>query len=165
MSAYVIPSSDLSTKHSPPLSLVDYKSLWKLQALFLGHYYLPKCCYCFPTSTMAAMSLQLRAAVRTAAPFKVHSSDHRDFHLDMLLMLLQSRVVPACTSSIRHYSSANEPDLKTTLKEVIPAKRELLKKVKSHASKTIGEVKVENTLGGMRYTLPDMPSVRLIPPL
>ncbi|KAK4692538.1 citrate synthase, partial [Lecanoromycetidae sp. Uapishka_2] len=48
------------------------------------------------------------------------------------------------------YSSASEPDLKTTLKEVIPAKRELLKKVKSHASKSIGEVKIENTLGGMR---------------
>jgi len=36
------------------------------------------------------------------------------------------------------------------LKNVIPAKRELLKKVKSHADKKLGEVKVENTLGGMR---------------
>ncbi|KAL8815231.1 MAG: hypothetical protein Q9223_005614 [Gallowayella weberi] len=50
----------------------------------------------------------------------------------------------------RCYSSTAEPDLKATLREVIPAKRELLKKVKSHASKTIGEVKIENTLGGMR---------------
>ncbi|KAM4063666.1 citrate synthase, peroxisomal [Hirsutella rhossiliensis] len=47
------------------------------------------------------------------------------------------------------YSTA-EPDLKATLRDVIPAKRELLKRVKAHADKTIGEVKVENTLGGMR---------------
>ncbi|KAL8756450.1 MAG: hypothetical protein Q9199_002932 [Rusavskia elegans] len=52
--------------------------------------------------------------------------------------------------SSRCYSSAAEPDLKATLRDAIPAKRELLKKVKGHASKTIGEVKVENTLGGMR---------------
>ncbi|KAL9065825.1 MAG: hypothetical protein Q9161_007990 [Pseudevernia consocians] len=64
--------------------------------------------------------------------------------------LLQSRVLSSTAPSIRTYSSACEPDLKTTLKEAIPAKRELLKKVKSHASKIIGEVKVENTLGGMR---------------
>ncbi|KAI4247888.1 MAG: hypothetical protein L6R42_009488, partial [Xanthoria sp. 1 TBL-2021] len=49
--------------------------------------------------------------------------------------------------SSRRYSSTAEPDLKATLRHVIPAKRELLKKVKGHASKTIGEVKVENTLG------------------
>lgn len=63
---------------------------------------------------------------------------------------LQQRAIPTLTSISRPYSSNSEPDLKTTLKAVIPAKRELLKKVKSHASKTIGEVKVENTLGGMR---------------
>jgi citrate synthase len=51
----------------------------------------------------------------------------------------------------RHYASQSEPDLKTAFKEVIPAKRELLKKVKSeHGSKVIGEVKVENVIGGMR---------------
>ncbi|KAI9739213.1 MAG: hypothetical protein M1834_007426 [Cirrosporium novae-zelandiae] len=50
----------------------------------------------------------------------------------------------------RHYASASEPSLKETLAGVIPAKRELLKKVKSHAGKSIGEVKVENTIGGMR---------------
>lgn len=33
---------------------------------------------------------------------------------------------------------------------MIPEKRELLKKVKANASKSIGEVKIENTLGGMR---------------
>lgn len=64
--------------------------------------------------------------------------------------LFQPRILISATPSTRAYSSASEPDLKTTLKDAIPAKRELLKKVKSHASKTIGEVKVENTLGGMR---------------
>ncbi|CAK7568243.1 MAG: citrate synthase [Sporothrix epigloea] len=51
---------------------------------------------------------------------------------------------------LRHYSESAEPDLKTTLKNVIPAKRELLKKVKANGSKVIGELKVEQTLGGMR---------------
>ena len=50
----------------------------------------------------------------------------------------------------RPYSAGRELDLKSTLESVVPAKRELLKKVKSHAGKRIGEVKVENALGGMR---------------
>lgn len=41
--------------------------------------------------------------------------------------------------------------LKEALKEVIPAKQELFKKVKSeYSQKSLGEVKVENLLGGMR---------------
>ncbi|OJD35211.1 methylcitrate synthase precursor [Diplodia corticola] len=52
--------------------------------------------------------------------------------------------------SSRSYASSSEPDLKETLAKVIPAKRELLKKVKGHADKKIGDLKVENTLGGMR---------------
>ncbi|KAG9756744.1 citrate synthase, partial [Aureobasidium melanogenum] len=48
------------------------------------------------------------------------------------------------------FATVAEPSLKDTLAKVIPAKRELLKQVKSHASKSIGSVKVENTLGGMR---------------
>jgi citrate synthase len=63
---------------------------------------------------------------------------------------LQPKLIATTTFPLRPYSSASEPDLKTTLKEAIPAKRELLKKVKSHANKKIGEVHVENTLGGMR---------------
>lgn len=51
--------------------------------------------------------------------------------------------------SKRTYASA-EPTLKETLANVIPEKRELFKKVKSHADKKIGDVKVENTIGGMR---------------
>ncbi|QIW99968.1 hypothetical protein AMS68_005486 [Peltaster fructicola] len=49
----------------------------------------------------------------------------------------------------RSYATA-EPDLKETLKSIIPEKRELLKKVKAHANVKIGDVKIENTLGGMR---------------
>merc|ERR1712000_50216 len=49
--------------------------------------------------------------------------------------------------NIRHSSSA----LKEVLSQKIPAKRELLKELKTkYASKSLGEVKVENTLGGMR---------------
>ena len=48
------------------------------------------------------------------------------------------------------FATSAEPSLKDTLAKVIPAKRELLKQVKSHATKNIGSVKVENTLGGMR---------------
>jgi hypothetical protein len=51
--------------------------------------------------------------------------------------------------SARTYATA-EPDLKATLKEVIPAKRELLQKVKAQSDETIGEVKVGNVIGGMR---------------
>ncbi|KAI9697379.1 MAG: hypothetical protein M1836_004657 [Candelina mexicana] len=58
---------------------------------------------------------------------------------------------PIAVTGSRHYASISEPDLKTTLKEVIPPKRDLLKKLrKEHGSKIIGEIKVENTIGGMR---------------
>ena len=69
----------------------------------------------------------------------------------LLKFTIQLIARPCISVPIRPYSSAPEPDLKTTLRELIPAKRELLKKVKSHAEKVIGEVKIENTLGGMRY--------------
>ncbi|KAF4256721.1 hypothetical protein CNMCM8714_003396 [Aspergillus fumigatus] len=54
----------------------------------------------------------------------------------------------ALTNS-RRYSTA-EPDLKTALKAVIPAKRELFKQVKERSDEVIGEVKVANVIGGMR---------------
>ena len=50
----------------------------------------------------------------------------------------------------RAYSSAPEKDLKTTLREAIPAKRELLKQVKARGEEKIGDVTVANTIGGMR---------------
>ncbi|QDS70529.1 hypothetical protein FKW77_010321 [Venturia effusa] len=55
----------------------------------------------------------------------------------------------ACQSR-RGHASASEPDLKETLKGLIPAKRELLKKVKAVGDKKLGDCKVENALGGMR---------------
>lgn len=64
--------------------------------------------------------------------------------------LADTRPAPTVTAT-RSYASSSEPDLKETLKNAIPAKRELLKKVKAHADKKLGDVKVENTLGGMRY--------------
>ena len=66
-------------------------------------------------------------------------------------MYQNSRSVSIAPVFIRSYSSSTEPNLKSTLQEVIPAKRELFKKVKRHADKKIGDIKVENTLGGMRY--------------
>ena len=52
---------------------------------------------------------------------------------------------------VRTSSSGTEPDLKNALKEIIPAKREFLKKIKGqYGSKVIGDVKVENVIGGMR---------------
>ena len=51
---------------------------------------------------------------------------------------------------LRGISSVAEPDLKTTLQEMIPKKRELLKEVKVHADKKIGDVLVGQVIGGMR---------------
>jgi citrate synthase len=59
-------------------------------------------------------------------------------------LAVRQLVVPA------YRSYAIEPDLKTTFKECIAPKRELLKKVKALGGKVIGDVKVENTIGGMR---------------
>ena len=44
----------------------------------------------------------------------------------------------------------DEIELKTTLRALIPERRLELKELKSHADKKIGDVKVENVLGGMR---------------
>jgi len=47
------------------------------------------------------------------------------------------------------FATAAEPNLKDTLAKVILPNASS-QQVKSHASKSIGSVKVENTLGGMR---------------
>lgn len=52
-------------------------------------------------------------------------------------------------TSRRSYATA-EPDLKSALKAVIPAKRELFQQVKQQGDDVIGEVKVANVIGGMR---------------
>ncbi|KAF5013692.1 hypothetical protein F66182_15159, partial [Fusarium sp. NRRL 66182] len=51
--------------------------------------------------------------------------------------------------STRGYATA-EPDLKSTLKEVIPEKRELLKQVKARGDEVIGNVTISSVIGGMR---------------
>lgn len=61
-----------------------------------------------------------------------------------------SQTSPILSNAARTYATSSEPDLKATLKEIIPEKRELLKQVKSQSSTSLGEVKIENTLGGMR---------------
>lgn len=79
-------------------------------------------------------------------------STHRDvIYANALCVPVQA--VQACSYS----SSSSEPDLKETFKRVLPAKRELLKKVKAHGDKKLGDVKVENALGGMRYAWPPRP--------
>ncbi|KIW26567.1 2-methylcitrate synthase, mitochondrial [Cladophialophora immunda] len=57
---------------------------------------------------------------------------------------------PYASFTLRTYASAAEPDLKATLQSVIPEKRELLKQVKSHADKKIGDITVGQVIGGMR---------------
>jgi citrate synthase len=67
-----------------------------------------------------------------------------------LKALRAARRRPIIGSPIRSISAAAEPDLKTTLREAIPEKRELLKQVKLHADKKIGDVLVGQVIGGMR---------------
>ncbi|PIG82780.1 citrate synthase [Aspergillus arachidicola] len=63
--------------------------------------------------------------------------------------LAQSSRLLAQYTSRRSYATA-EPDLKSALKSVIPAKRELFQQVKQQGDDVIGEVKVANVIGGMR---------------
>jgi len=67
-----------------------------------------------------------------------------------LRALRASSTRPYTSFVCRAYSSAAEPDLKSTLESVIPEKRELLKQVKSHADKKIGDITVGMVIGGMR---------------
>ncbi|PFH59104.1 hypothetical protein XA68_12795 [Ophiocordyceps unilateralis] len=75
-----------------------------------------------------------------------------------LLRKLPRHVRPSRTL-IRSYSSTtttttttdDEPDLKETLRAMIPAKREELARIKKeYGDKVTGEIRVENILGGMR---------------
>lgn len=66
----------------------------------------------------------------------------RGFHLS-------SPLRPLCQA--RGYASAPEKDLKETLREIIPEKREKFKRFKAdYGQKSLGDVKVENAIGGMR---------------
>ncbi|EHY52265.1 citrate synthase [Exophiala dermatitidis] len=66
------------------------------------------------------------------------------------LRALRSTARPSTSFTFRTYASVAEPDLKSTLQSVIPEKRELLKEVKSHADKKIGDITVGQVVGGMR---------------
>lgn len=66
------------------------------------------------------------------------------------LRALRASTRPSSSFVYRTYASAAEPDLKSTLQSVIPEKRELLKEVKSHADKKIGDITVGQVIGGMR---------------
>ncbi|KEF63109.1 2-methylcitrate synthase, mitochondrial [Exophiala aquamarina CBS 119918] len=67
-----------------------------------------------------------------------------------LRALRASSTRPYASFAYRTYASAAEPDLKATLQSIIPEKRELLKQVKAHADKKIGDVTVGQVIGGMR---------------
>ncbi|KAK0483551.1 citrate synthase [Armillaria novae-zelandiae] len=60
--------------------------------------------------------------------------------------------MPARPIAARFFArSLSTQSLKDAIKETIPAKQEQLKRIKAqHAGTTIGEVKVENVIGGMR---------------
>jgi len=64
---------------------------------------------------------------------------------------IASRIRPTYVGQ-RSASTSAQKDLKETLNEVIPLKREMLKKLKAeHGQKVLGEVRVENAIGGMRF--------------
>jgi len=58
---------------------------------------------------------------------------------------------PLGASSLGSLRFASSQSLKETLKEIIPGKREYMKKLRSeYGDASLGEVKVENAFGGMR---------------
>jgi len=97
------------------------------------------------------MAMNARPATKVIRALKVSQSCSHHACIHPLTAFTQPVVFcPVTAIPSRNYATSSEPDLKTTLKGCIPAKRELLKKVKAHSDKVIGEVKIENTLGGMR---------------
>lgn len=70
-------------------------------------------------------------------------------HLQICIHQLSHRSLYPTVLSSRYYSTS-EPDLKSTLRDLIPAKRELLKQVKAHGDSSIGTVTVSSVIGGMR---------------
>jgi len=67
-----------------------------------------------------------------------------------LRALRTSATRPYASLNSRTYASAAEPDLKATLRSVIPEKQELLKQVKAQSDKKVGDVTVGQVIGGMR---------------
>ncbi|KAJ7285911.1 citrate synthase-like protein [Mycena rebaudengoi] len=66
-------------------------------------------------------------------------------------MISRSRLLVSVPRSIASKRFASTKTLKETLQEVIPAKQEQLKRLKAeHAQTVVGDVKIENIIGGMR---------------
>ncbi|RDB21201.1 2-methylcitrate synthase, mitochondrial [Hypsizygus marmoreus] len=69
----------------------------------------------------------------------------------MLARARVARLVPLDSSSFFSKRLASTKSLKETLQEVIPAKQEQLRRLKTeHGQAVVGEVKIENIIGGMR---------------
>jgi citrate synthase len=96
------------------------------------------------------MAMNARSAIKAIRALKVCGNSNHYARKHDLTFTQPVVFRPITASPNRSYATSSEPDLKTTFKECIPAKLELLKKVKAHSGKVIGEVKIENTLGGMR---------------
>lgn len=98
------------------------------------------------------MAMNARSATKALRSFRVSVVEQCTRNRICVNIVCQPAVIrPIAAIPSRNYATSSEPDLKTTFEACIPAKRELLKKVKAHSDKVIGEVKIENTLGGMRY--------------
>jgi hypothetical protein len=103
------------------------------------------------------MSLSIRSS-RALRSFHVCPILHQHSILKKVKLIdslfnpqLSSPLRPLCQAS-RGYASAPEKDLKETLREIIPEKREKFKKFKAdYGQRSLGEVKVENAIGGMRF--------------
>ena len=96
------------------------------------------------------MAMNARTTTRAFRALRV-SLSHPTSSIESSLTAIQQQNIRVVAQAYRGYATGSEPSLKETLAQLIPAKRELLKKVKAHGDKVIGEVKIENTLGGMRY--------------
>lgn len=113
-----------------------------------------------PRSYIAVHESQLQhicVVLPPHSPIRVHVLDSTIRQLTMPARAAQPalralRSTPRCSlvrPQTRGYASA-EPGLKATLREAIPAKRELLKQVKASADKKIGDITVGQVIGGMR---------------
>ena len=71
-------------------------------------------------------------------------------------------VVARC--SLRRYSAQPASDLKAVMRELVPEKRQkFMDFKKAHSDTVIGEVKVQNLIGGMRGLKAMLWEVKLLP--
>ena len=96
------------------------------------------------------MAMNARSAPRAMRALRVSLCIANFLRINSLTICKPIAARSAVVPAYRSYATSSEPDLKATFKEAIAPKRELLKKVKALGGKVIGDVKVENTIGGMR---------------